>query len=56
MKQLLFFALLLISVFMTWGCGGETTYPICDCEPDEICIDDECKPFPDNFEPAPEDE
>lgn len=54
MKKLLFTLCLASTSLFLWACGSEDTYPICNCELDEICVDDECRAIPDDYEPAPQ--
>lgn len=56
MKRILFFTYLLMAAFSAIGCGGSESYPMCDCNFDEICVEEECKKIPPDFEPAPSDE
>ena len=56
MKNILFFLTLAFTALSILACGNDNTVPICNCELDEMCVDDECKAIPDDFEPAPEPE
>lgn len=43
--------LLLFSILT--ACSDDTSIPLCGCEPDEYCIDDECYATDGSVRPAP---
>lgn len=52
MKPLFAIAILLTVLFA--ACSEEgTSIPICDCEPDEYCVDDKCIQTNPDVAPAP---
>ena len=51
MKKL--FALLLLAVLIVACSDDETSISMCECEPDEYCVDDECFKNDSDVAPAP---
>ena len=40
--------------FVFYGCSDdEGSVPICDCEPDQYCVDDKCYDTDETIAPAP---
>lgn len=51
MKRLFAFVLLMAVVA---ACSDDSNYiPVCNCEPDEYCVDDKCYPTDSTIAPAP---
>ncbi len=44
-----------MAALAAFGCGGSDTYPMCNCNADEMCVEEQCVKIPENFEPAPYD-
>ena len=49
------FAAALLAAATLAACSDETTISMCECEPDEYCVDDECRPTKSNIAPAPDE-
>lgn len=55
MKNLLILILLFLAALAALGCGGSDSYPMCICNNDEMCVEEQCVKIPADFEPAPSD-
>ena len=56
MKNVLMIFFIFGAAMAAMGCGGSDSYPMCNCNEDEMCVEEECMKIPANFEPAPSDD
>lgn len=46
----------LMALCLSSSCGGDTSISMCNCQPDEYCIDDECFSTNEGILPTPRPE